>query len=74
MFRFSRERILPIFLQRRIPVKKLANEAGVSERVIWKAVNGLPVSSKVIYGIAEALGFNPLDFLVNDDRVVEVRG
>ena len=61
MFRFSRERILPIFLQ-------------VSERVIWKAVNGLPVSSKVIYGIAEALGFNPLDFLVNDDRVVEVRG
>lgn len=70
MFRFSRNRILPIFLKRRITIKKLAYEAGVSERVMAKAVNGLPISAKTVDRVAEALGFNPLDFLLDD---VEIR-
>lgn len=64
MYRFKREEVLPLFLQKRITVKRLARESGVNERTIERAVNGLPVQAVVVDKIATALGVNPLDVLV----------
>ena len=61
MYRFAREEIFPLFLSRRIPVNRLAREAGVDAKTVEKAINGLPVTARVIAGIAAALRINPLD-------------
>ena len=64
MYQFTRAKVLPLFLQRRITVKQLAREAGVSEKKAEKAVNGLPITAVVVSRIADALGVAPLDVLV----------
>ncbi|MBR0061086.1 MAG: helix-turn-helix domain-containing protein [Selenomonadaceae bacterium] len=64
MYQFTRSKVLPIFLERRIPIKQLAKEAGVSEKTAEKAVNGLPITAVVVARIADALGVAPLDVLV----------
>lgn len=64
MYQFTREKILPLFLQRRITLRQLAKEAGVSEKTVDKAVNGLPITAVVVSRIADALGVAPLDVLV----------
>lgn len=64
MYQFKREKVLPLFLQRRITIKQLAKEAGVSEKTAEKAVNGLPITAVIVSRIADALGVAPLDVLV----------
>ena len=64
MYRFERAIVLPLFLQKRITVRRLAREAGVTEKTVERAVNGLPVQAVVVDRIATALGVNPLDVLV----------
>lgn len=64
MYQFTREKILPLFLQRRITLRQLAKEAGFSEKTVDKAVNGLPITAVVVSRIADALGVAPLDVLV----------
>lgn len=76
MFRFKRELILPLFLQRRIPLSRLAKEAGVPVKSVARAVNGLAISPKSVDRIATALRVQDkiIDFLVlpTDDRL-EIR-
>lgn len=64
MYQFTRAKILPLFLQRRITIRQLAKEAGVSEKTVEKAVNGLPITAVVVSRIADALSVDPLDVLV----------
>lgn len=64
MYQFTRAKVLPLFLQRRITLRQLAKEAGVSEKTADKAVNGLPITAVVVSRIADALGVAPLDVLV----------
>lgn len=65
MFKFSRKLILPLFLKRRISVYQFAKKAGVSSQTLWKALNGYPVSSKVVDKIARALNLDAINFLEN---------
>lgn len=65
MFQFSRELILPLFLQMRIPITTLAKAAGISSKTAERAINGLPVHASIVDRIAVALGIeNPLEVLV----------
>ena len=64
MYQFKREEVLPLFLQKRITVKQLARESGVTEKTVERAVNGLPVQAVVVDKIATALGVSLLDVLV----------
>lgn len=63
MFRFTRAKILPLFLQRRITVAELARMAGISHQSAQKAVNGSAVSAVIIGKIAEALHVDAMDFI-----------
>lgn len=63
-FRFTRETILPLFLQSRLSVAEFARRAGVNPRTAERAVNGLPVSSSVVDKIARALNVDAMNFLV----------
>lgn len=63
MFRFTREKILPLFLQRQITISELAREAGVAHQSAQKAVNGLPVSANIVNRIAAALGIDAVSYL-----------
>ena len=47
MFRFTREKILPVFLQRQITVADLARQAKVNHQTAERAVQGYPVSPRV---------------------------
>ena len=71
MYQFKRKEVLPIFLKRRITLRKLAKEAGVTEKTVERAVNGLPITAVVVDRIAVALGVDPLDVLVENG--VEIR-
>lgn len=63
MFQFSRELILPLFLQMRIPITTLAKRAGVSYSAVEKAVNGRRISAQVVDRIATALGIDAVKYL-----------
>ena len=71
MYQFKRSIVLPLFLQKRITVKQLARESGVTEKTAGRAVNGLPVQAVVVDRIATALGVNLLDVLVENG--IEIR-
>ena len=71
MQQFKRKEVLPIFLKRRITLKRLAEEAGVTEKTVERAVNGLPITAVVVDRIADALGVDPLDVLVESG--IEIR-
>lgn len=62
-FQFSREQILPLFLQRRMNITELARQAGINPRTAERAVRGLPVSASVIDKVANALDFDATKFL-----------
>lgn len=63
MYQFTRERILPLFLQRRMTTAELARKAGVSHGTATRAVNGLPVQAAVVGKIADALNVDALQYL-----------
>lgn len=64
MFRFNRERILPLFLQKRWTVAELARRAGIAQSSAQRAVNGNSVAAPIIAKVADALGIgNVVEFL-----------
>lgn len=63
MFRFKREKILPLFLGEMTTVFDMAKRAGIHSRTLARAVNGEPVKSDSVEKIARALGIDPLDYL-----------
>ena len=71
MYQFSRQKILPLFLQRQISTKQLAHEAGISHRTATRAVNGLPITARVVDKIARALDFDAMTFLDSPARITD---
>lgn len=63
-FQFTREQILPLFLQSRLSVAEFARRAGVNPKTAERAVNGLPVSSSVVDKIAHALNVDAMKMLI----------
>ena len=63
MFRFSRQLILPLFLQRRMTISDLAATAGVAYQTAARAVQGLPISAKIVDKVAAALEIDALGYL-----------
>lgn len=63
-FQFTREQILPLFLQSRLSVAEFARRAGVNPKTAERAVNGLPVSSSVVDKIARALNVDAMKMLI----------
>lgn len=63
MFQFSRELILPLFLQRQISISELAARAGVSNKAAERAVKGEKISASIVGKIAAALGVDAMNFL-----------
>ena len=63
MFKFNREKILPVFFKKRWTMREFAKRAGVTQPTAKKAVWGLPIQPCVIGKIAAALEINALDYL-----------
>lgn len=63
MFRFSRKKILPLFLAMKITVAEFSRRAGISFSAAERALNGRPVGGNIIGKVADALGIEPLDYL-----------
>lgn len=72
-FCFSREKLLPSFLAGQESISQLASRAGCAPRTAFRAVNGLPVSSRCIDKIARALGIDAVEYLVADDANARAR-
>ena len=71
-FCFRRELILPLFLKRGMSFYELSRKTGgVAPQTIWRAVSGRPIGAKNAYAIAEALGINPMDFIIDDRKEVK---
>lgn len=68
MFRFKRERILPLFLSRRMTVAELARKAGVSHTSAQRAVEGEKVAAPIIDKVAEILGIDAMDYLEGEKK------
>ena len=64
MFRFDREKILPLFLKKYKTTKDLAKKSGVNPVTVNRAVNGLPIQAFVVDKIACALNIDALDYLL----------
>lgn len=69
MFRFERERILPLFLQKQWTVAELARKAGIAQSSAQRAVNGNSVAAPIIAKVADALGVDPLAYLEGEKRM-----
>lgn len=69
MFKFKRERILPLFLQRRMTIAELARKAGLSHKAAYRAVNGLTITAPVVEKTARALNFDAMEFLENPTQI-----
>ena len=63
MFRFDREKILAVFLQKQWTTYELARRAGVYYRSAFRALNGKAVGATVIAKVAAALEIDPVKFL-----------
>ena len=72
MFRFTREKILPLFLQRRMTIAELARLSGISHKSAYRAVNGLTITAPVVEKTARTLDFDALTFLENPAQIKEV--
>lgn len=58
MFRFIREKILPLFLEREITIYELSKMANVSHRTCQRAISGEKVSAPIVTRICKALGIS----------------
>ena len=63
MFRFDREKILPVFFQKKWTTYELARRAGCGHHSAFKAVNGERVAAPVITKVAAALNVDAVKFL-----------
>ena len=68
MFRFTRQKILPLFLQKRMTVAELARRAGISNQTAQRAVEGKKVGAVIVSKVADALGINALDFIEEREK------
>lgn len=66
MFRFDREKILSVFLQKQWTIYELSRRAGVVYRSAFRAVNGKAVGATIIAKVAAALGIDPVQYLAED--------
>ena len=71
-FRFSRAKILPVFLSKRITTEQLARNAGVAIQTAERAVNGQRISARVVDGIASALNVDAVQYLAQPAHYQEV--
>lgn len=71
-FRFSRAKILPVFLSKRITTEQLARNAGVAIQTAERAVNGQRISARVVDGIANALNVDAVQYLAQPAHYQEV--
>lgn len=63
MFRFNRERILPLFLKQKMPVAELARKAGIGQNSAQRALEGKKVAAPIVAKVAAALSIDPMEFL-----------
>lgn len=70
MFKFSRTRILPLFLQKRITIAALARLAGVSHQATQRALEGERVSAVIVSKIADALEIDAASYLEPPSRAI----
>lgn len=71
MFKFSRTKILPLFLAKQMTIAELAREAGISHKAAYRAVNGLSITAPVVEKTACALKFEAIHFLENPAQMSE---
>lgn len=64
MFKFDREKLLPLFLAKRMTVAELARKSGVAHQSAQKAVDGERVSATIISKVADALGIKATEYLI----------
>ena len=69
MFRFNREKILPVFLKKEMTIADLARKAGVAHRSAERAVEGEAVAAPIIAKVADALGIDAMEFLDGGKRM-----
>lgn len=69
MLRFTREKILPLFLQSGFTVSDLAKKAQISHKTASRAVEGLGITAPVVAKIARALNFDAMKFLENPAQI-----
>ena len=65
MFKFSRTKILPLFLAKQMTTNELARKAGINYKSAYRAVNGLSITAPVVEKTARALQIDAVTFLEN---------
>ena len=63
MYRFSREKIMPLFLEMNITLKALAERAGLTLQAVGNALSGGRMQAPTANKIAKALEVDVLDLL-----------
>lgn len=63
MFRFAREKIMPLFENLGITLKEFALRAGVPEQSLYRALNGGRMRAPTACKIAAVLGVDVLSLL-----------
>ena len=63
MFRFIREKILPLFLASGLRTHQFAKVANVSDRSVLKAVTGAKIPASVVGKIGKALGLTNAELI-----------
>ena len=58
MFRFIREKVLPLFLARQMNIYQLSKMSGVSHRTCQKILNGEKSSADCLAKVGKALGIS----------------
>ncbi len=58
MYRFIREKILPLFLAREMTFDELSRLSNVSHRTCQRAVNGEKITAPIVTRICRALGIS----------------
>ena len=59
LYRFIREKILPLFLAHQMTFDELSKASGVSHRTCQRAVNGEKITAPIVTRICKALGIGP---------------
>lgn len=62
MYKFNREKILPVFFEKRWSARKLARRAGVTCSTAQQALEGKRIHLATVAKIAAALEINALDY------------
>ena len=72
MFKFDREKILPLFLAKQMTVAELARAARISHKAAYRAVNGLSITAPVVDKTSRALNFEAIAYLENSVQSKEM--